>query len=60
MTFTRAWTIAIMVRLLDRSDGVGGVLLAFAVTAPLWYLTSDPLPAAVKRGLENFAREYRR
>jgi hypothetical protein len=60
MTFTRAFVIAVMTSLLLRDSSVEGFAAAIGLGGFLWLFTTDPLPAAVKRGLENFAKDYRR
>jgi hypothetical protein len=61
MTFPRAFIIAMMANLLGRGDGsLLHYVVVLAVTAPLWYFTSDPLPAAIDRGLEAFKKRYQR
>ena len=61
MTYGRAVTIALMVVMLDRAYpeplGVLALVLLFYF---LWMWTSDPLPDAIRKGLEAFARDYRR
>src|SRR3546814_14890668 len=61
MTFTRATILAMMTAMLVRGPATGGHDLAvIASCGILWWFTTDPLPEAIKRGLEDFAREYRR
>jgi hypothetical protein len=60
MTFGRALLIALFAGGLARaSSGETGVVLAclFWMT---WQFTSDPLPAAIRKGLNDFAKEHRR
>ncbi len=60
MTFTRALILAFMAGDFAKNDGVGQHLVAVLIAAVLWFtLTSDPLPAAVERGLQSFAKRYR-
>lgn len=61
MTFPRAFVISMMANLLGRGDG--GLLHYVAVPAvgaALWFFTTDPLPAAIDRGLEAFKQRYQR
>lgn len=61
MSFPRALTTALMAGWIARGDGTGGEFLAIAAIGGfLWYVAPDPLPDAIKRGLEAFARDYRR
>lgn len=61
MNFRRAFIIGLMAGLLVRGDG--GILHHLVVAALggfLWWLTSDPLPAAIERGLDDYRRKHQR
>ncbi len=69
MTFGRANVIAWMTALITRlvlypPAGLGATILLVALITAifglLWRLHPDPLPGAVRKGLEDFAKEYRR
>lgn len=60
MTFARALITAFMTAAFVRSDDPANMAAAAALSAMAWFfLTSDPLPGAVDRGLQCFARRYR-
>lgn len=61
MTFPRAIIIALMASMLVKANGdTGGNFAAIAIGGLMWAFTTDPLPAAIERGLEEFRRKYRR
>lgn len=61
MSFPRGCIIALMAGLTAHGDGDAADLFVVALIGQaLWWLAPDPLPGAIKRGLEDFAREYRR
>ena len=67
MTFSRAAIIALMTAALvyilmraDSDEGSTAIGLVLFVAYGCWQLTSDPLPAAIERGLEDFVRRHRR
>ncbi|QBE91928.1 hypothetical protein DRN02_007800 [Sphingomonas paucimobilis] len=60
MTFTRALLIAFMAAEIAKTDDLIQHLVVVLIAGALWFtLTSDPLPAAVERGLFAFAKRYR-
>jgi hypothetical protein len=60
MTFTRALAIAFMAGEFAKNDDWGPRAAAALIAAAVWlFLTSDPLPAAIDRGLQSFAKRYR-
>lgn len=60
MTFTRALLIAFMAGEFAKTDDLMRHLVVVLIAAALWFtLTSDPLPAAIDRGLQSFAKRYR-
>lgn len=60
MTFARAVLIAFMAGEFASSSDPTEHLIAVAIAAAIWFgLTTDPLPAAVERGLIAFAKRYR-
>jgi len=61
MTFPRAFIVAMMANLLGRGDGsLLHYVVVLVVTAPLWHFTTDPLPAAINRGLQLFKDRFQR
>ncbi len=61
MNFARAFVIALMAGWVARGDGSGvEILAAAAIGGFLWFLAPDPLPSVIKRGLEDFAKDFRR
>lgn len=68
MSFTRAFLLALMTGLqthlqMHHPGFVASILLSlmiFAAFGALWHINPDPLPGAVRKGLEDFAKEYRR
>ncbi|WP_047866992.1 hypothetical protein [Sphingomonas paucimobilis] len=60
MSFARALVIAFMTAAFVRSPDWSERLAAIAFAAVIWFgVTTDPLPAAVERGLQTFAKRYR-
>lgn len=60
MSFARAVLIAFMAGEFASSSDPVEHLTAIAIAAAIWFgLTTDPLPAAVERGLQAFAKRYR-
>lgn len=60
MNFQRAVVIAVMADIMSSSSELAVSLLAVGVGAALWHFTPDPLPDAVAKGIEDFARKHRR
>jgi len=61
MTFARMLIAAWMTAEFVRHEEGGARLAIVAAAAVVWWLaTTDPLPAAITRGLEDFARKYGR
>lgn len=69
MTFNRVFVLALVVAMVgdvDHATDLNGLakfivfILIYVVGRLLWGTAPDPLPGAVKRGLEDFAREYRK
>jgi hypothetical protein len=64
MTFNRAIVIAMMANLFGHCDGRGMELifeyvLVMLIGSILWHLTTDPLPGAIERGLDAYAKKWR-
>ena len=60
MSFTRALVIAFLTASFIKSPLGTEQLAAIGFAAVIWFFfTSDPLPAAVERGLQVFAKRYR-
>lgn len=60
MSFARAVLIAFMAGEFASSSNPTERLIAVAIAAAIWSgMTTDPLPAAIERGLHAFAKRYR-
>lgn len=61
MSFARAFVIAVMAGVITRSDDlVTGAAVAWLVGGVAWLFLTDPLPGAIRRGLEAYAKDYRK
>lgn len=60
MTFQRAVVIAVMTDIMVTGQGTWASVAAVVLGGALWFFTDDPLPGAIERGLEDFARKHRR
>lgn len=60
MNFQRAVVIAVMTDIMVSSNEIAVSLVAVATGGVLWFFAPDPLPGAIERGLEEFARKHRR
>lgn len=60
MTMDRAFLTAALAAGLAHSDSIDEAGVCVIVWGLLWLMTSDPLPAAIERGLEAFRRRYQR
>lgn len=68
MTFERAYLIALLVVAMQEIGSTGATVIEKAALSGLlylgirfiWNLFEDPLPGAIRKGLEEFAKDYRR
>ncbi|WP_242115495.1 hypothetical protein [Sphingomonas lacusdianchii] len=60
MTFGRALITALLAGGLSHAQTGDTVLQMVAVWFIAWQFTSDPLPDAIHKGLNDFAKEHRR
>ena len=60
MTFGRALLIALFAGALARAHSMETSVILACLFWAGWQFTSDPLPGAIRKGLEEFAKDYRR
>lgn len=60
MTFARMLIAAILIVALSHADTWHDFLGAIVLAWIAWSFTTDPLPAAINRGLEAFKERHRR
>lgn len=60
MTFARTLIAAILIVALGDADNWHNFLSVIVVAGIAWSFTTDPLPAAIDRGLELFKDRYQR
>ncbi|MEN2746445.1 hypothetical protein [Sphingomonas sp. T9W2] len=60
MTFGRALVTALLAGGLAHAQTGDAALQMVAVWFLAWQFTSDPLPDAIRKGLNDFAKEHRR
>lgn len=59
MSFFRMMIAACLAGGLAHVDTVNDAVVCIIIAAGFWCFTSDPLPAAIERGLDDYAKKWR-